>query len=338
MSILVLCLSACGQRRPPQVILEIPQKPVVADGQSRMWLRLRTQDGRSLNPKDISIRVVESDGRGRVERVVLEKSQEQLLVEVIAGVNPGQMTLDMRGESIRESRVRVDSVLATGDYFRDGTPDFLRLSMPQDRAAFRHWFTVLAERQAISNATIPTEINDCAALLRYAYREAMRRHDSTWASDSNLGQLPAGPDIAKYTYPYTPLGPRLFRTKEGEFNPADIADGTFAEFSDAKTLITSNTHFLTRDVRLAQPGDLLFFRQFEQSSPFHSMIFVGRSHFGDGGDWVVYHTGPIGKRQGEMRRVRMQALLAHPDARWRPEISNPKFLGVYRWNILREAK
>jgi uncharacterized protein YfaT (DUF1175 family) len=229
-------------------------------------------------------------------------------------------------------------VLANGDYYQDGTPDFLRLSTPQDRAAFRHWFTVLAERQALSGYRLPPEISDCAGLLRYAYREAMRHHDSTWASDSNLGALPAGADIAKYSYPYTPFGPRIFRVKEGRFTPEDLTDGTFAEFADARTLIVANAHFLTRDVGLAQPGDLLFFRQFEQSSPFHSMIFVGRSHFGDGNQWVVYHTGPEGKWPGEIRRVRLASLLTHPNARWRPEISNPNFLGVYRWNILREAK
>jgi hypothetical protein len=28
--------------------------------------------------------------------------------------------------------------------------------------------------------------------------------------------------------------------------------------------------------------------------------------------------------------------MQHPDPRWRPTPSNPNFLGVYRWNILRE--
>jgi len=29
--------------------------------------------------------------------------------------------------------------------------------------------------------------------------------------------------------------------------------------------------------------------------------------------------------------------LHHPDARWRPLPENTNFLGVYRWNILREG-
>ena len=31
-------------------------------------------------------------------------------------------------------------------------------------------------------------------------------------------------------------------------------------------------------------GDLLFYRQLEQNSPFHSMILTGTAH-----DWAVYH-------------------------------------------------
>jgi uncharacterized protein len=30
-------------------------------------------------------------------------------------------------------------------------------------------------------------------------------------------------------------------------------------------------------------------------------------------------------------------LLHHPDPRWRPLKENANFLGVYRWNILREG-
>lgn len=222
------------------------------------------------------------------------------------------------------------------DNFGDGTPGFLRLDSVIDRQSFRRWFTLIAERQAFAGH-LPNEINDCAALLRYAYREGMRRHDAIWATTMDFGELPAVADIAKYQYPYTPLGPRVFRTKEGQFGPADVNDGTFAEFADAKTLVLANAHLVGRDVHRAQPGDLIFFRQFEQHSPFHSMIFVGRSYFASGDNWVVYHTGPDGQWPGEIRRLQLQSLLKHPDPRWRPVSGNPNFLGVYRWNILREA-
>ncbi len=129
--------------------------------------------------------------------------------------------------------------------------------------------------------------------------------------------------------------------RPGSFVPADLKNGTFAEFADAKTLKEFNTHFISRDVRAARPGDILFFRQPDQDSPFHSMIFIGRSEwdFENGpepaDDLLVYHTGPIGKTPGEMRRIRVADLLHFPSPRWRPFPGNMNFLGVYRWNILR---
>jgi hypothetical protein len=74
------------------------------------------------------------------------------------------------------------------------------------------------------------------------------------------------------------------------------------------------------------------------------MIFVGPSEWtpefgrGSANELVVYHTGPVGNEPGEMRRMRLADLLAHPSPRWRPLTGNSNFLGVFRWNILREMK
>jgi len=91
----------------------------------------------------------------------------------------------------------------------------------------------------------------------------------------------------------------------------------------------------------ARPGDLIFFRQAGQRMPFHTMIYLGPSQFGDGSGWLIYHTGPSHDRShndpGELRRVTVDDLMHHPYARWRPVPQNAAFLGVYRWNILREA-
>ena len=84
----------------------------------------------------------------------------------------------------------------------------------------------------------------------------------------------------------------------GSFEPADATSGAFAQFADAKTLVERNAFFVSRDVRAALPGDLLFYRQFGQSSPWHSMI-VDRV---DGEAVVVYDTGEDHGRSGEMRR------------------------------------
>jgi uncharacterized protein len=237
------------------------------------------------------------------------------------------------------------------DRFADGTPDFLRLDSPLDQEAFRRWFTLIAEYQALRPpADVPPEIGDCAALLRYSYRNALREHDAAWVQENGLVPPSALPSIEKYRYPMTPLGAALFRVRPGPFRAEDAKDGAFAEFADAKTLKDFNAYFLSRDVRVARPGDILFFRQLEQDSRFHSMIFVGRSQWltGDGperaspesgaDDFLVYDTGPIGKARGEMRRMRLAELMRYPSPRWRPVPGNSNFLGVYRWNILRGAR
>jgi uncharacterized protein len=222
--------------------------------------------------------------------------------------------------------------MAWGDRFGDGTPDFLRLTDPADQAAFRRWFTLIAEYQAIRPPSeVPSEIADCASLLRYSYRETLKRHDKSWFQTTKI-EVPASPgEIRAWSYPHTPLGPTLFRVRPGAFEPDDVSNGAFAQFADAKTLVERNAYFVSRDVRAALPGDLLFYRQFGQSSPWHSMIVVRSGAATE----VVYDTGPDHGQPGELRRVLLSELLDHPQPQWRPLAGNPNFLGVYRWNILR---
>ena len=129
-----------------------------------------------------------------------------------------------------------------------------------------------------------------AALIRYAYREALRLHDSAWAVAARLPLTPAFESVGKYHYPHTVLGANLFRVPNG-----------YAQFADAQTLQRLNTHRISRDVAQALPGDLIFFRQDADHMPYHSMIFVGRSYIThDGAATIVYHTGPP---EREIRRV-----------------------------------
>jgi hypothetical protein len=223
--------------------------------------------------------------------------------------------------------------LSLSDSEGDGTPDFLRLN-GDDAAAFRQWFTFLAEVQYY-RSDLPPEIDDCAALIRYACREALSRHDDAWAARVKLPIVPPLPQVSSYAYPFTPLHANLFRTRPGPFTPADLTDGAFSQFADAKTLQRFNTHFIARDLSQARPGDLLFFRQSGGTLPFHSMIWLGSSHFErDTNAYVIYHTGPIDGGAGEIRRLTAGQLLHHREPRWRPAQGNSNFLGVYRWNIL----
>jgi uncharacterized protein YfaT (DUF1175 family) len=246
------------------------------------------------------------------------------------------------GPSAAGATVRAASLgMSTGwagrawtDRFGDGTPDFLRLTNPTDLAAFRQWFTAIADYQAMrSRADVPVEIKDCASLLRYAYREALKRHDDTWFAATGIEVAALPGEIQAWRYPETPLGAGLFRVRPGSFEPQDATNGAFAQFADARTLVERNAYFVSRDVRLAEPGDLLFYRQFGQSSPWHSMIVSVTKPGGQ--TTVVYDTGEDHGKAGELRRMALAELLEHPRPQWRPIAANPNFLGVYRWNILR---
>lgn len=264
------------------------------------------------------------------------------IAEVHAGVLPGAVHIRVEIPGALPALLVLSTALASRDSLDDGTPDFLRLDSPAARAAFRRWFTFLAEAQYFQPPeSRPAEIDDCAALIRYAYRESLRAHDSAWASSARLPLVPAFDSPGKYEYPYTPLGAALFRVAPGPFRAVDLRSASFAQFADAKTLWRYNTHLVSRDLTRAEPGDILFYRQLHASEPdtYHSMIFLGASQIRpDGGTYVLYHTGPQDGGPGEMRRLTLDQLGRFPEPEWRPDSENPRFLGVYRWNILKNAQ
>ena len=223
------------------------------------------------------------------------------------------------------------------DSLGDGFPDGARLDSARDRENFIRWFTFLAETPYYSpSPRTRVEVEDCAALIRFAFRNSLEAHSPAWRENAGLPYDPGFGDIAKYNYPYGPLGRALFRARPGPAAPADLAHGAFVEFADAATLLRYNTYAISRDVRAAEPGDLLFFHQSVQHEPFHTMLFVGKSYYQpQGSDWIVYHTGDLNGHRGEIREVQAGTLLEHPDLHWRPLRNNPNFLGVYRLEILR---
>jgi uncharacterized protein YfaT (DUF1175 family) len=200
----------------------------------------------------------------------------------------------------------------------------VRLADESDRAAFRAWFVLLAEAQF--ERTTP-DVIDCAALVRHAFREALRAHTPEWMREAGLPFIPRFSDVRGGPRP-TAHGWPLFR----------VADGIpprYAEFADARTLIRLNSRTLGRTTSALRPGDLLYFHQPSQKAPDHVMIFVGRSQFeADGDDWVVYHTGPMDDGPGEVRKVRLSTLMQHPAPRWRPVAANPQFVGAFRLDML----
>jgi uncharacterized protein YfaT (DUF1175 family) len=263
-------------------------------------------------------------------------------VQIRAGAMPGRAAIRVQFPGGPPATTALTVALSPLDSRQDGTPDFLRLDDPRDQRAFRRWFTFLAEAQYFQDpAARPPEINDCAALIRYAYREALHAHDNAWTSQAHLPLMPALPSPAKYEYPYTALGAALFRVEPGPFRETDLTTGAFTQFADVKSLWRFNTYPASRNLDRAQSGDLLFYRQDQDHGgpTFHSMIYLGQSQFRpDGARYVVYHTGPQVAAPGEIRRLTLDELRRFPEPEWRPDRENPRFIGVFRWNILKASE
>ena len=224
------------------------------------------------------------------------------------------------------------------DSDNDGIPDTAELQSFMDRENFRRWFTLIAEGQFYNlSEQWKTEQRDCAGLVRFAWREALRKHDRAWFQKMGPGYEPIGADVARYNLEKGPLGEKLFRTAFGSYKDGEVSNGTFSEFADARSLKSFNTTFISRDRQDAAAGDLLFFYQpWVQKYPYHVMILLGRAKIGadQSNDWVVYHTGSSATDEGTVKKVELSVLDHHPNKRWRPVESNPNFLGFYRLKIL----
>lgn len=236
------------------------------------------------------------------------------------------------------TRARETAISVWDDSDEDGFPELLELRSANDRENFRSWFTRIAETQYYSlSQKWNKEQRDCAGLVRFAFREALRRHDHAWFETMGAVYEPVAPDVESFDLDNNKLGEKIFRTRYGSFSEEDLKDNTFSEFVDANSLKNFNTVFFSRDWRRSEPGDLIFFYQpWVQKFPFHVMIFLGSNLEASDGmnDWVVYHTGATATDAGVMKNVRLAELNHHPDKRWHPIANNKNFLGVYRFRIL----
>jgi uncharacterized protein YfaT (DUF1175 family) len=236
------------------------------------------------------------------------------------------------------STVGVEGEAQWVDANQNGLPDFAELRSFQDQESFRRWFTSIAETQFYQTSEYwKPEQRDCAGLVRFAMREALRRHDRQWFQRMGPGYQTVAPDVARFDLDHNPLGEKIFRTDFGSLHAGDLRNGKFSEFADGRTLKNFNTVFVSRDRSQARPGDLLFYYQpWVQKFPYHVMIFLGSAKIAPNGaqDWVVYHTGSSPDTQGNVKKVELAVLDRHPDPRWRPVESNRNFLGFYRLKIL----
>lgn len=213
------------------------------------------------------------------------------------------------------------------DEDEDNYPDVAKLGK-EDSERFINWFLNIAlyQTQSMSENWLEWE-RDCSGLIRYATRESLKTHDEKWYKntgiDPELWEEKTGinlrnfEDVKKYNYPYIPVF--------GSYNFFD-ENGNTVYFADAYNLLRSNVKYISRNIRDARPGDLLFF-QHPAPLTFHSMIYTG--------DGLVYHTGPVDDTNPGMIKVwTLDYYTSLMPYQWLPIDNNEYFLGIFRFKFL----
>src|SRR5580704_14707257 len=193
---------------PAAFLVQLSDTTLPADGFSSTEIKIVSSNGRDLRGLRVE---VETPHHAAVESLSVEGTAATASLR--SGVLAGEAKVRITASGFTPQELTLRTVSDGGDAVGDGTPDFLRLHDPADRLAFRHWFTLLAESQYYRGKSLPPEIDDCAALLRFAYREALREHDAAWAHGVALAAPASAGDIQQYQYPYTPLTAALFRIR-----------------------------------------------------------------------------------------------------------------------------
>ena len=166
---------------PAAFELQLSDTELPADGFTSTELKIQSSNGRELRGLQVQ---VENPHGAVVESTSVKGGLATASLR--AGVLPGETTLRITAPGFTSQEITLHTTPEASDTVGDGTPDFLRLHDPADRAAFRRWFTLLAESQYYRGHAMPAEIDDCAALLRFAYREALREHNAAWAHAAAL--------------------------------------------------------------------------------------------------------------------------------------------------------
>ncbi len=356
-AVVVVVLAIVGYRRVDQSSMQfdviVSPQTIAADNTSSALLEIRitSRFGNRLNVRSLSgppvVRITE--GANLVTLIALSDS---LTYRLRAGVETGHVVVHVIIPGAPGPiEATLDLMPSLADRNRNGYPDALDLTSTNDRSAFRRWFTTIALAQ-ITHLDDRWHDRDCAGLLRYCYREALKKHDNRWLADRRWLVTAAIPDVRKYNYPNVPIvGTRVFnagsrdrqetreavaRIPEGgsgeSHRPARGDPGgpaaTFHDFAEAARLKDNSLQFISRDPATALPGDAVFYlNDTDPDWPYHSMIYLG-----DG--MMIYHTGPDGNKPGIVKRLSLAQLAQHPNPRWHPVASNPYFLGFYRWRIL----
>jgi uncharacterized protein YfaT (DUF1175 family) len=177
---------------------------------------------------------------------------------------------------------------------------------------FRAWFVLLVAEQLRRGPNPRWYHRDCAGLVRFAVGESWRSHDLKWRAQNGLSNRRLPPEL-ELSAAQQATWPQRWRR----------IDGSEGAFVTAFSLVQENSVLVSRDINLAEPGDLLFF---DQGDDQHLMIWMG--------NYIAYHNGRRTRDDTGLRAVGVQQLLTWSDVRWQPRSDNPNFIGVFRLRFL----
>ena len=183
----------------------------------------------------------------------------------------------------------------------------------QQSAVFRHWFMAIVKDQVDRQVSPRWTQRDCAGLVRFGVREALKSHDSAWLKSMGWRwNQSRAPDVV------------ASETQKQLWSKWTLPNGSRQDFAPAIAIVQGNARWLGRDRTQALPGDLLFF---DQGDDQHLMIWTGQR--------ILYHNGsdPTPHDNG-LRALTWQQLESWPDTRWRPDPHNSNYAGLFRLAFL----
>ncbi|QBE62461.1 DUF1175 family protein [Pseudoduganella lutea] len=186
-----------------------------------------------------------------------------------------------------------------------------RLTQAQTRA-FQAWMLRIVSAQVERGPSPRWQHRDCAGLVRFAVNEALAVHDARWLRANGIGTDRRLPPELNLTPAQAALRNRWVQS-----------DGKVGHFVTAIALVQNNSRFVSRELSMASPGDLLFFDQGDEQ---HLMVWMGAR--------IAYHTGTVTPMDNGLRTVDVQQLTMWKDTRWQPTVDNPNFAGVFRLSFL----
>lgn len=320
---------------PKDFQIKLTPTVISADGNSSALLecKILSRFGRAMRREELDSPPIINIVQG--EKLVRVIYLDSLNLRLVANFEQGEVVIRAKHQDFifqAEATLRLVPSLAENFGNNNSYPREFILDDEADKNNFRNWFCEIVKLQ-YKRFDAQWKQHDCAGLIRYAYCEALKKHDSKWISARQEIENKNFDDVKKYNYPSLKnLGTKVFKidcrdTEENDKNILKWNQNCFAEFAEAGRMKDNMLIFLSRNKQVAKPADIIFYlNDYNPKTPYHTMVYIGN-------DEVIYHNGGEGE-EGIIKKLTLTQLQKHPNKLWHPVEDNPNFLGFYRWAIL----